>query len=256
MYAPRLLIPFAAFLCLAGCEGRRTEPGSPASPETTPAPNAPDPRIPSSLDERFSYTYGYLLYRTLKSQGFDNLDASFFAQGAGDAERGRSIYTQEEMQQTLKTVQEQMLDKAKSEWERISEQNKQKADAFFKANAQNDGVFVLADGVQALALDEGDQTKPLIGLEDTVTLGYEVTSLDGVFITGTDTRGHGDVFTVSKLPDGFLKDGIRLLHPGAKYRFWVAYDTAHASGLLNSLEPNEAVVVNLDIEDVVYKSEQ
>ena len=260
-----LMCPLAACFTFASCTRVPKKERSAAAPPlavmsaapvsaTTSASTAPSQVLPKpeDLNDKFSYTYGFLLFQALAKQGFDDLDAQYFAQGALDAKNGNPLFSQGEMEETLRTVQQQLLSRAKTEYEALAAEHQKEADAFFAENGKRDGVVTMEDGIQYQVLDSGDETKPLIGLDDTVVIDYTITMLDGTLLVGTSQRGHSDVFTVDTLSSGFLKDGIQLLHPGAHYRFWVPYPLVAASGYLPQLEPNAAIIVDLEIKEVRY----
>lgn len=237
----------------AGVSSLAVMSAAPAPVATTDS-NAKNQTLPKpeDLNGKFSYTYGYLLFQALAKQGFDDLDAQYFAQGALDARDEAPLFSQEEMEETLRTVQQQLLSRAKDEYDALATEHQKEADAFFAENGKRQEVVTMEDGIQYQVLDSGDETKPLIGLDDTVAIDYTITMLDGTLLVGTSQRGHSDVFTVDTLASGFLKDGIQLLHPGAHYRFWVPYPLVAASGYLPQLEPNAAIIVDLEIKEVRY----
>lgn len=207
---------------------------------------------PSDLNSQFSYTYGYLLFQALANQGFDNLDASYFAQGVMDARNENPLFTRAEMEETMRNVQQKLLNQARDEYEALAKKNEKLAESFFAQNGTKEGVVTMEDGIQYLIVNEGNLSMPKIGLHDTVAIDYTITKLDGTLIVSTSQRGHSEVCMVDTLASGFLKDGIQLLHPGAHYRFWVPYRLVEESGYLPQLEPNAAIAVDLEIKEVRY----
>lgn len=121
-----------------------------------------DLQEPASLEDRFSYTYGYLLYSSMVQQkGFSDLEASYFAKGILDADEGQGFYTQEEMSQTLYEVQTKLLQIAQEEMEAISTANLEVAEDFLKTNEQRESVKVTDSGLQYEVLVEGEGESPL-----------------------------------------------------------------------------------------------
>ncbi len=117
-----------------------------------------DLQEPASLEDRFSYTYGYLLYSSMVQQkGFSDLEASYFAKGILDADEGQGFYTQEEMSQTLYEVQTKLLQIAQEEMEAISTANLEVAEDFLKTNEQRESVKVTDSGLQYEVLVEGGE---------------------------------------------------------------------------------------------------
>ncbi len=257
-----LLCPLAAFFLLASCsrvlQNGSSQEASPSSVTvacTASSTVEEDLPKPEDLNGKFSYTYGYLLFQALANQGFEKLDARYFARGAVDAKSGNSFFSQVEMEETLRTVQQILFSQAKREYETLASDNERQADSFFAENGGKEGVETMEGGIQFKVITQGELQKPAIGIHDTVSIDYTITMLDGRFLIGTSERGHSEVFTVDALPSGFLKDGIQLLHPGAHYRFWVPYTLVEESGYLPQLEPNAAVVVDLEIREVKYAGE-
>ena len=137
---PVRLAPFLVLLLFAGCN-RSVQATLPAPQVSEPVKMAPaektveirdaisDLEKPLSLDDRFSYTYGYMLFTTLQQQGFDNLSSTYFAKGALDAGKNTGFFSQEEMTQILHEVQTNLLQKAQQERAKIAAENLQAAES-------------------------------------------------------------------------------------------------------------------------------
>jgi FKBP-type peptidyl-prolyl cis-trans isomerase len=229
----------------------------PASQVATPSDdsitNLPKP---TTLEDQFSYTYGYMLFLTLKSQGFESLGGSYFARGALDAFKGNTFYTQDEMAGILRQVQANMLEQAKSELKTLAENNLKEANDFLDQNKASSEVVSLPDGLQYQILSKGDVSKPLIGEHDTVTLDYKVTTLDGTLIDSTYRRGQSETIEVSTMNLPGIREAMMQMYPNSKYRFWVPSQLAYGEDGSQSVEPNKLLVIDAEVKQVEYAKAQ
>jgi FKBP-type peptidyl-prolyl cis-trans isomerase len=201
---------------------------------------------PTSLDDQFSYTYGYMLFLTLKNQ-FSNLDGSYFARGAVDAVGGAAFFTQDEMTAILKQVQEKMLAQANDEQKRLAEKNLEDSKAFLQTNKTADGVVTLDNGVEYKIVSPGDGGKPLISDNDIVTMNYSISLIDGSLVESTWHRGHTETVRVSTIQQSTIKEGLEMMRPGGHYLLWIPPELAYGEQGNGVIGPNQVLVVELEI---------
>lgn len=229
--------------------------------ETAPiATTSPTPQVqpkedvtlkkPTELDDQFSYTYGYMLFSALKSQGFSSLDGAYFSQGVLDAaEQKTSYFTQSEMESILKQVQGKMLEKAKSEYAALAERNKKEAVDFLETNRKVPGVVTLEDGLQYQVIVPGD-VDVNITKADTARIDYVLTTLDGTVLRSTYKIGHSEEVSVADLTYHLLEEGLLLMHPNSKFRFWIPPELAYGEEGSDYVGPNELLIVEVEVHQV------
>lgn len=203
---------------------------------------------PVTLDERFSYTYGYMLYSTMRQQGFDNLDSEFFAKGALDAQTGSGFFSQEEMSKVLYEVQNKMLEIAQIEQNAIASENLERAESFLALNKDQKGVKVTDSGLQYKVLAEGQGAKPTG--EQMVEVDYQMVLLNGKVVDSSYERGHSSRFQLKAIGvPGFI-EGVKLMSEGAKYQFWIHPDLGYGKEGTQNIDPNTLLIVQVELKSV------
>lgn len=203
---------------------------------------------PVTLDERFSYTYGYMLYSTMRQQGFDNLDSEFFAKGALDAQTGSGFFSQEEMSKVLYEVQNKMLEIAQIEQNAIAAENLARAESFLSLNKDQKGVKVTDSGLQYKVLIEGQGAKPT-GLQ-MVELDYQMILLNGQVVDSSYERGQPSRFQLQAIGvPGFI-EGVKLMSVGSKYQFWIHPKLGYGKEGSQNIDPNTLLIVQVELKSV------
>lgn len=235
------------------------------SPATTPAtdPNAPKHKPetelvfedsiknkpkPVSLDERFSYTYGYMNYLALKKQGFENIDSEFLAKGVLDAQEGSGYFSQEEMSRILYEVQSKMLEIAQTEQNALASANLERAESFLSLNKDQKGVKITGSGLQYKVLTEGQGAKPTG--EQMVELDYEMTLLNGNVVDSSYERGHPSRFQLKAMGVPGFVEGVKLMSEGSKYQFWIHPKLGYGKEGSQNIDPNTLLVVQVELKVV------
>ncbi len=203
---------------------------------------------PVTLDDRFSYTYGYMLYSTMIQQGFDNLDSEFFAKGALDAHEGSGFFSQEEMSKVLYEVQNKMLEIAQIEQNAIASENLERAESFLALNKDQKGVKVTDSGLQYKVLIEGHGAKPTG--QQMVELDYQMVLLNGRVVDSSYERGHSSRFQLQAIGVPGFVEGVKLMSEGAKYQFWIHPKLGYGSEGTQNIDPNTLLVVQVELKVV------
>ncbi|MDY0287402.1 MAG: FKBP-type peptidyl-prolyl cis-trans isomerase N-terminal domain-containing protein [Sphaerochaeta sp.] len=258
------IVPCIAVLSLASCDRSQEVPLVKApTPVLVAEPSAPviqtkteivlhdsikDKPRPVSLDERFSYTYGYMLYSTLKQQGFDNLDSDFFAKGAIDAQQGSGFFSQDEMSKVLSEVQSKMLEIAQIEQNALASENLERAESFLALNKDQKGVKVTDSGLQYKVLTEGQGAKPTG--EQMVELDYQIVLLNGRVVDSSYERGHSSRFQLKAIGVPGFVEGVKLMSEGSKYQFWIHPKLGYGKEGTQNIDPNTLLVVQVELKAV------
>ncbi|MGH0052509.1 MAG: FKBP-type peptidyl-prolyl cis-trans isomerase [Sphaerochaetaceae bacterium] len=256
------LVPLFLLFLIAGCSKHPVE-ASQVTVEEAPSTTAvaqPEPIIketdvigdlvePTSLEDRFSYTYGYLLYSTMVQQtGFSDLEASYFAKGILDADKGQGFYTQEEMSQTLYEVQTRLLQIAQEEMDAISAANLQVAEDFLETNKKRETVKTTDSGLQYEVITEGEGNRPT---EDSIVeVDFQIMLLNGRIIDSSYERKQSSSFQLGAIMvPGFI-EGVKLMQEGAKYRFWIHPDLAYGKEGTETIEPNTLLIIEVELKGI------
>lgn len=204
---------------------------------------------PSTLEERFSYTYGYMLFNTLlQQQGFGDLDEQYFAKGALDAAHRSSFFSQTEMAQILYEVQAQLLQIAQQELEALALANLEEADLFLAQNRDQEGISTTASGLQYEVVVEGSGEHP--SATSTVTADYVISLIGGRVVDSSAERGGAVTLRLSSLGVKGFVEGVSLMRAGSHYRFWIHPSLAWGKEGNLLVEPNTLLVVEVVLHSV------
>jgi len=256
---PVRLAPFLVLLLFAGCN-RSVQATLPAPQVSEPVKMAPaektveirdaisDLEKPLSLDDRFSYTYGYMLFTTLQQQGFDNLSSTYFAKGALDSGKNTGFFSQEEMTQILHEVQTNLLQKAQQERAKIAAENLQAAEDFLSSNGKQEGVVATESGLQYRVLVQGSGEKP--SEESIIEVDYQIMLLNGRVIDSSYERKQSSSFQLQAIMvPGFI-EGVKLMETGSKYRFWIHPSLAYGVEGTQAVDPNSLLIVEVELKAI------
>ena len=191
--------------------------------------------------EKISYSIGLNIGKNLgsdlKKQSVD-IDPSILAKGVQDALSGANpLLSSEEVQQTMVAFQKEMMEK-----------EKQRGEAFLSENKKKEGVKTLPSGLQYKVIKAGSGKKP--GLNDTVTVQYRGTLIDGTEFDSSYRRGQPATFPVSGVIPGWT-EALPLMEEGAKWQLFIppnlAYGERGAGGLIG---PNAALIFEVELISV------
>lgn len=249
------LAPYLLLLLLVGCSKEAVpQIAAPVVPMVAAKPIIKETDVindqakPVDLDDRFSYTYGYMLFTTLQQQGFGNLDASYFAKGALDAAKKKGFFSQDEMNQILYEVQTNMLQIAEQEIQALGEKNLKIAEDFLASNATREKVQTTASGLQYEVLVLGDGGTPTE--ESIVEVDYQILLPNGKVIDSSYERKQSSSFQLKAIMVSGFIEGVKLMKAGSKYRFWIHPKLAYGKEGTQAVEPNTLLIVEVELKGV------
>ncbi len=115
--------------------------------------------------------------------------------------------------------------------------------AFLQENGQKDEITTTDSGLQYEVIQEGEGSKP--AANDTVTVHYTGRLLDGTVFDSSVQRGEPIEFPLNRVIPGWT-EGVQLMSPGAKYRFWIPANLAYGEQGPGPIGPNQ--VLDFDVE--------
>ena len=117
--------------------------------------------------------------------------------------------------------------------------------SFLADNQKQAGVQTTASGLQYLVLQEGSGTHPQVS--DTVTVNYR-----GFFPSGKlFDAGSLVTFGLDGVITGWT-EGLQLMTPGAKYRFYIPSALAYGEQGQNDIGPNAALLFDVELIGIVH----
>ncbi len=198
--------------------------------------------------DKASYAIGLDMGGSLKKNEIDvNTDALIkgIKDGLTDA---KPMMSEQELKETITALQKDMMAKQQEKQKTLAEKNKKDGEAFLEANKKKPGVKVLPSGLQYKVVKEGTGKKP--GPNDTVTVNYRGTLVDGTEFDSSYKRGQPATFPVTGVIPGWT-EALQLMKEGSKWELFLppnlAYGERGAGGVIG---PNSTLVFEVELISV------
>jgi len=198
--------------------------------------------------DKLSYSIGADLGKNFKTQGID-INPEALAKGMQDGMTGTQlILTEQQMKDVLNKFQKDLMAKRSVEFNKKSDENKSKGEAFLTENKGKTGVVVLPSGLQYKILEAGTGTKP--GKSDTVTVEYTGHLIDGTVFDSTEKTGKPATFQVSQVIPGWT-EALQLMPAGSTWEIYVPSGLAYGPRSVGGpIGPNETLVFKIHLISV------
>jgi FKBP-type peptidyl-prolyl cis-trans isomerase FklB len=127
----------------------------------------------------------------------------------------------------------------------MSEKQKQRGEAFLAENKKKEGVKTLPSGLQYKVVKAGSGKKPK--LDDTVTVHYRGTLIDGTEFDSSLRRGKPATFPVSGVIPGWT-EALPLMEEGAKWQLFIPPKLAYGErGAGSLIAPNATLIFEVEL---------
>ena len=185
-----------------------------------------DAAVLSSDLDKLSYSIGADLGKNFKKQGIEINPASM-AQGLQDGMSGAALQlTEDQMKEVLNKFQKDLMAKRNVEFTKKADENKAKGEAFLSQNNSKQGVVVLPSGLQYKIIEVGKGAKP--SKDDTVTVDYTGTLIDGQVFDSSEKTGKPATFQVSQVIPGWT-EALQLMPSGSTWEVVVPATLAYGA---------------------------
>lgn len=228
MQTRRILFVTVLFFCLA-----------------TPA-LATDPSLNTNRS-RVSYSLGVELGRSLQESASPyELDPSVVARGLQDALSGKHLLmNQEDMDEALAKFREIVASRQQEQRRQLAQANLEQGKSFLRANADKQDVVRLPSGLQYQVLQKGDGPTP--GLDQTVTVHYRGTLLDGTVFDSSYERGQPATFPLKGIIKGW-QEALQRMPEGSKWRLFIPPDLAYGEQQAGPhIGPNSVLIFDVEL---------
>ena len=126
---------------------------------------------------------------------------------------------------------------------------KKEGENFMQQNLSNTGIIQTTSGLQYKVIEEGNGTEHP-SVSDNVVIKFEARKIDGTLFGSTgDNPSENNLMS---LPRG-LAEGIILMTPGAKYKFFIPYYLAFGETGYQTVEPYSTVIFDVELIEIVKK---
>ena len=199
-------------------------------------------------DQKESYTLGYKSAENFKNQGF-NIDVDVFTAGFKDATGGAlPQMTTEDMNATLQELQRRMVATQQERLKVIAAKNLEEGKTFMAQNAKKDGVKTLPSGLQYKIIQKGSGKTPKA--EDTVTVDYRGTFMDGTEFDSSYKRGQPATFKVNGVIKGWT-EALQLMKEGSKWELFIPSDLAYGERAVGqTIPPNSTLIFEVELHSI------
>lgn len=197
------------------------------------------PAIAFAQMDSLSYQLGILLANSVKSQGLPVDDQDQFVAGFKAVMAGNT--TTEDMNRAQAAIQTHMEQKEAMK----SVAARTEGEAFLKKNGSRKEVTTTASGLQYEVMLPGAGAKPKA--TDRVTVHYTGKNLDGSTFDSSVDRGEPATFGLNQVISGWT-EGVQLMSPGAKYRFYIPSDLAYGErGAGADIAPGATLIFDVEL---------
>lgn len=193
-----------------------------------------------------SYALGQNIGRNFSQQQVE-IDVPAFAKGMETALKGEeSLLSKEDMDASLKKVQENITEKMKAD----SETNLADGKAFLEKNKSEEGVKVTESGLQYKVLKKGDGPKP--SEDDTVVAHYTGVLIDGTKFDSSFDRGEPAEFPVKGVIPGW-QEALQMMSKGSVWKLYIPSQLAYGDTPRPGIPANSVLVFDVELIDIKKK---
>lgn len=208
-----------------------------------------------SLDsdkDKLSYTIGADIGSNFRSQNIE-INSQAFLMGLEDGLNGRKLQmTDKEMEDVLKRFQSDMMAKKMAEFKSMAAKNKKEGDAFLAANKTKAGVVTLPDGLQYKVIKAGTGPKPT--KDDSVTVEYTGTLIDGKVFDSTERSGKPVTFKVTQVIPGWT-EALQMMNQGSEWEVYIPASLAYGEkGVGGPIGPNQTLIFKIKLMGITKAS--
>jgi FKBP-type peptidyl-prolyl cis-trans isomerase len=203
-------------------------------------------------ETKASYGIGYGFAQNLmgQTQGIE-LSADALAQGIKDAMSEAEMKVPEaDVQAAIQVLQQRQMEVAKAKATEAAAAARAEGEAFLKKNAKKDGVTTTDSGLQYEVMTKGDSDEHP-SAESTVQVHYHGTLIDGTVFDSSVDRGEPIDFPLNGVIAGWT-EGVQLMSPGDKYRFFIPADLAYGDSQASPLiPPGSTLIFEVELLDIL-----
>ena len=203
-----------------------------------------------SETDKVSYILGYSTGKSFSEQSVDvNID--IFMRGLKEGlskDSKEPIMTEEQMREVMTSFRTTLMEKRKKESEEAGKKNQKEGEEFLAKNKTKEGVVTLPSGLQYKIVKAGTGGKA--GKEDSVTVEYTGTLLDGKTFDSTKTRGKPATFSVGTTIPG-MSEALQIMPVGSEWELYIPASLAYGEqGAPPVIGPNQTLIFKVTLIDI------
>ena len=189
--------------------------------------------------DSLSYALGVLYGKSIKSGGFQTINADIFGQTTQKAIHNETLDMTPEEANMIVNMQYTKIQRVKFEKNMIAGR------AFLNNNRNAPGVVALPSGLQYKIITQGTGAKPTAN--DKVTVHYHGTLIDGTIFESSIERKQPIELTVSAVIQGWI-EALQLMPVGSKWILYIPSELAYGENPPRGpIEPNSALIFEVEL---------
>jgi FKBP-type peptidyl-prolyl cis-trans isomerase FklB len=204
--------------------------------------------------DKISYSIGFDVGKSIQKQKIE-VNPQTFMSGFKDGQANKtSMMTEEDIRQTLLSLQTEMLERQKAEMKDLAAKNLAEGQKFLNDNKSKKDVKTTASGLQYRIIKEGKGDAPKA--TDTVSVHYLGKLINGTEFDSSYTRGEPVKFTVNGVIPGWT-EALQLMKPGAKWELFIPSTLAYGEhGVGQIIGPNSPLIFEVELLSVEKPEKQ
>ena len=213
----------------------------------------PEQVKPVTEADKQSYALGASMGRYLSDNLKQNqeigveLDQKMILGGIQDALANTLQLNEEEVQTVMQQLEAKTREARVAHQEKLAEEAIAVGQKFLADNAKKEGVTVTDSGLQFEVLSTAEGEKP--AAEDTVTVHYKGTLIDGTEFDSSYGRGQPASFGLNQVIAGWT-EGLQHMPVGSKYKFYIPSELAYGKRSTGKIPANSALIFEVELLDI------
>lgn len=249
----------AVVIASASCSSTGVKGGADGADSTAVAVKPVDPKafLPKKSEiDSVSYLIGINFGSFIKGYNFGDLNFAAIEKGIKDFVNAKGDYRDSTFAEQFKINPELMNEVFNAYLAKrrdyTSAVNGQKSAEFLAANLKNEGVQVTESGLQYTIIEAGNDVKPAAA--DTVWVRYKGTLIDGTTFDENQAQD-GTRMLLNRVIKGWT-EGLQLIGEGGKIKLFIPADLAYGENGSRGIEPNSALIFDVDLVKVGKVAEE
>jgi FKBP-type peptidyl-prolyl cis-trans isomerase FklB len=201
------------------------------------------PELNNQKDKE-SYSLGYQFGQNMKQEGVD-LNLQVYTSGIQDALGEKEPQMKpEEISSTIVSFRQRLMAAHEKVVKEQGAKNLAETKAFLEDNGKKGDIKTLPSGLQYKSLKEGSGKIPKAN--DTVTVHYRGTLLNGTEIDNSYNRGKPETFKVTGVIPGWV-EALQLMKEGSKWQLFIPPELAYGENGQGRVPPNSTLIFEVEL---------
>ncbi len=197
---------------------------------------------------KLSYSIGFEIGKDFNERKIDvDINTVIRAIQDGYGQRPPAV-AEADMRAALEAMQAKLQEQLRTEFARVSGENKTKSEEFLAKNRAKPGIVALASGLQYRVIEEGTGGRPASTSE--VKLHFRGSLYNGQEFASTYQGNQPVTMRVADAPIKGLQEALPLMKAGSRWELFLPADLAYGDSPRSPIGPSQAVVFDVTLIEV------